>query len=139
MRPAKQCRALGRHEDRSLLGHPSACISFPGGLQVTWHHSGAAAAVCSPEPFSSILWLGVGRMTVLHLLPTPHGVGRRAATFSRPLMNCQLAEKAAHHFLGKKKVFSSPARSPGKAGSPAVSAMPFPSGALPGRLGLSLP
>lgn len=107
MRPAKQCRALGSHEDRSLLGHPSACFSFPGGLQVTWHHSGTAVAVCSPQPSSSVPQLCVGRMTTLHFLLPPQGVERRAATCSYPLMNFQQAEKAAHHFLGKNTVYQS--------------------------------
>lgn len=138
MRPVKQGRALGSQKDGSLLGHPSACISFLRGLQVTWHHTGAVVAVCSLQPSSSVPQLTVGRMTTLNFLLPPHGVGWRAATCCCPLMNFQQAEKAANNFFGKI-VFMSPAKSPGKAGSPALSPMPFPSGASFGALGLSLP
>lgn len=97
MRSAKKWRAQGSHEDRSLLGHPSACVPFAGCLQVTWHHTGAVVAiilhlssVCGQNDYlahsSTSLWRGV-KGCHMQLFP----------------VNCQLAGEAAYHLLGKRE------------------------------------
>lgn len=104
-RPDKQCKAVGSHKDRSLLGHPSASRSFPSGLQVTWHHAGVAA-ICSLQLFSSIVQLGVSEWLSCTVFPSLR-CGAEGCHRQHPLMNCQLLEKAEYNFLARKVAYQS--------------------------------